>query len=59
MEAGANAKAENEAAERARAWAEVEAKDKAEISRVAAEAREKAESGAAKREREWDKDKAK
>ena len=36
MEEGANTKAETEAAERERTWAEAEVTEKAEIARVAA-----------------------
>ena len=35
MEAGANSKADTEAVERARAWAEAEVEDNTEIARVA------------------------
>ena len=44
-------KADTEAAERERVWAE--AKEKVEIARVASEAREKAESDAADRAKAW------
>ena len=44
-------KADTEAAERERVWAE--AKEKVEIARVAVEARKKAQSEAAEREKAW------
>ena len=46
-------KAETEAEERTRAWAEAEVKEKAEIARVAAKAREKVEYEAAERAKAW------
>ena len=42
MEAGANMRAETEAADKARAWYEAKVTEKAYIARVAAKAREKA-----------------
>ena len=45
----AKANAEAEFAERARAWAEAKAKEKAEIARLADEAREKDSSGRGRR----------